>query len=1176
MLARWVWRAVVVIALMSIMTSNCPKEVRAQAADELTALQAEVYQLYNQAKFDEAVSIAVRYVTLARQKYGDDHTEYATAIAWLSNIYQAQGRYPEAEQLHKRALAIREKALGPEHPDVAQSLNNLAELYRVEGRYPEAEPLVKRALAIREKALGPEHPDVAQSLANLAALHGVQGRNAEAELLSQRALAIREKALGPEHPDVAQSLANLAALHGVQGRYAEIESLLRRALAIREKALGPEHPDVAQSLATLGVLYGDRGRYAEAEPLVKRALAIREKALGPEHPDVAQSLNNLASLCFNQGRYAEAEPLNKRALAIVEKALGPEHFQVGATLNNLAFLYREQGRYAEAEPLYKRALAIVEKALGAENTGLATTLNNLALLYGFQGRYAEAEPLYKRALAIIEKALGPEHPAVAPALNNLTIVYRAQDRYAEAEPLVKRALAIFEKVFAPEHPFVAITLMNLANLYRDQGRYTEAEPVYTRALAIFATAYGPQHPAVASALGHRAVLALAQRDWEQAADYWRRATEIIERRAERGLTDSERGSVKGEATRNGSSFLGLIKMTDRLAPKRHGDRARLGREIFETAQWAQASEAATSLTQMAARSAVGNPALAVLVRERQDLVGEWLSKDKQLITAKSEAPARRNPEAERSLSDRLASIDGRLSAIDGQLAKDFPDYSTLVKPTPLSVTDVQALLGYNEALVLFLDTDEWFRPTPEETFIWVITKSDMRWVKSELGTKALSEHVAALRCGLDATFWDDATDWPKTTEEQVQQRARQIERRQRCEGLVKAPPRPELVGFAQFEALPFDAARAHALYKALFDQIADLIEGKHLLIVPSGPLTSLPFSVLVTDAPKAPIPATLAEYRSIAWLGTRQPITVLPSVSSLQALRAYAKTGHATRPLLGIGNPLLQGQPDLYAVDADRGMRAAENQVCPQQPARAPLQVADAPGMPTAGFQSVFRGAHVDIAKVREWPPLPETADELCQIRARLGVPESDILLGARATEGAIKDLSSSGRLAEYQIVHFATHGALSGQVEGSAEPGLILTPPPEGTTDPQALERDDGYLTASEIAALKLNADWVILSACNTAAGTNKHAEALSGLARAFFYAGARALLLSHWEVGSNTAVALTTRAYDVLKSRPEIGRAEAMRISMYDAVASGPPWQAHPSQWAPFVVVGEGAASR
>jgi CHAT domain-containing protein len=166
--------------------------------------------------------------------------------------------------------------------------------------------------------------------------------------------------------------------------------------------------------------------------------------------------------------------------------------------------------------------------------------------------------------------------------------------------------------------------------------------------------------------------------------------------------------------------------------------------------------------------------------------------------------------------------------------------------------------------------------------------------------------------------------------------------------------------------------------------------------------------------------------------------------------------------------------------------------------------------------------------------------------------------------------------LADYAILHFATHGALTGQVQGAAEPGLILTPPAKGTQDARALEHDDGFLTASEIAALKLDADWVILSACNTAGAQGEDAEALSGMARAFFYAGARALVVSHWEVGSGAAVKLATRAFMELNANPSLGRAEAFRLSMRELIEKGTEFDAHPSQWAPFVVVGEGGAAR
>ena len=183
-------------------------------------------------------------------------------------------------------------------------------------------------------------------------------------------------------------------------------------------------------------------------------------------------------------------------------------------------------------------------------------------------------------------------------------------------------------------------------------------------------------------------------------------------------------------------------------------------------------------------------------------------------------------------------------------------------------------------------------------------------------------------------------------------------------------------------------------------------------------------------------------------------------------------------------------------------------------------------------------------------------------------MPGDEIRLGSRATEREVKALSSSGLLATYRIVQFSTHGALAGHMRGNAEPGLILTPPETATPE------DDGYLSASEITALKLDADWVILSACNTAAGGAEGAEALSGLARAFFYAGARALLVSHWSVYSDATVKLITKAVSTMATDTSVGRSEALRRSMMAMIEKGQPQEAHPAYWAPFVVVGEGSA--
>ena len=554
---------------------------------------------------------------------------------------------------------------------------------------------------------------------------------------------------------------------------------------------------------------------------------------------------------------------------------------------------------------------------------------------------------------------------------------------------------------------------------------------------------------------------------------------------------------------------------------------------------------------MAARGATGNPALALLARERQDHVVAWQKLDVLRNAWLGQASAKRNPQAEAENDAKLAAINARIKEIDEELAAKFPDYAALSSPEPLGAEEVQAQLGPDEALVLFLDTQEW-QPTPEETFIWVVTKTDLRWMRSDLGTAALAREVQALRCGLDAEAWEGG-GW------------------QKCRDLTNAQPDRDRNGDIVTATLPFDHARAYKLYQALFGQAEDLIKGKQLLIVPSGALTQLPFQVLVTAAPAS------GDQRPAAWLIRDHALTVLPAVSSLKALRRVARASTASKPMIGFGNPLLDAHllldhdlkhPEHDAAIRSRVQRAAEYRRCTDTPWQ---QLAGLFGSHRELPQVEMRGGLADVEFLRGQNPLPETAKELCDVARDLGADKDEIRLGTRATEREVKHLSETeGQLAQYRVVHFATHGALAGEVRGSTEPGLLLTPPAT------ASEADDGYLTASEIAGLKLDADWVILSACNTAAGGAQGAEALSGLARAFIYAQARALLVSHWEVDSDATVKFVTGAMRRLAGNKSIGRAEAMRQSMLALIDKGEPRKAHPAFWAPFVLVGEGGAGR
>ena len=227
-----------------------------------------------------------------------------------------------------------------------------------------------------------------------------------------------------------------------------------------------------------------------------------------------------------------------------------------------------------------------------------------------------------------------------------------------------------------------------------------------------------------------------------------------------------------------------------------------------------------------------------------------------------------------------------------------------------------------------------------------------------------------------------------------------------------------------------------------------------------------------------------ADLDTVGYLGNSVAISVLPSVAALRDLRAVAGRSKAPQPFIGFADPAFAG------ADTDRRSVADAANLCRQ-------------------------GEPIDPAVLRGLPRLRESADEIKRIATALGAGSDAVVTGAAATERRVRESD----LARYRVVAFATHGLLPGELRCQAEPALALTPPATPT------KGEDGLLDASEVATLKLDADWVVLSACNTAGPDGTlGGESLSGLARAFFYAGARALLVSHWAVASGPTVDLTT----------------------------------------------------
>ncbi len=827
------------------------------------------------------------------------------------------------------------------------------------------------------------------------------------------------------------------------------------------------------------------------------------------------------------------------------EGFGESDARLATSLAWLAELYRVQRRFEESEKLIRRTVAIDEKFRGPDHPDLAMSLESLALLYHTQSRQREMEPVLIRAIGIYEKAMGPQHPRVASALNNLAALYRSVGRLNEAEPLVSRALAIREKALGMEHPDTVQSRNYLALLHRDLAR---ARPSVRRPVDIarepapvIQALPAPTPAPIAASTPAPTLTPIAA---PTPAPTPAPAPVALARPVE-PVAPPAQTSLPVQATPAKPAVVAPLKVPAQplvvapaplpkpaappsipappapLPPQAAVD-PRPAQPAPAPAQASRRLYRSSLAMQMSLLGAAGAKATPATVAQAFEIM--QLARNRHETGAISRMAARfgradaalaKVASAREDLLDRWHGLDKTLVDIAGSGQRASGEEARL--RDELAVIDRQ--IAQQDSLIeqRVPGYRNYLSPEP----LALASAQSLLGSDEALLSYMVDDNASYLLVVRNDRFVLLSLDIGRNELASIVKRLRE----------QLDYPTGDDAGRAVSRVFP--VAQANQLYRRILGVAESALQGvSHLIIVPDDTLNALPFAALVTD-PLAVAIREPEEHAKVAWLGRRYALSVLPSEGTLRTLRRDARKPPASKPFTGFGDPLLGGE--------ERGVRS---------------------GSATRVYS---RDALANVNQIWSFAPLPETRYALYAMADILQADQGDVHLQAEASESSVKRLD----LSDYRVIAFATHGFMADDFKGLAESALVFTPPQRGS------ELDDGLLTASEVAQLKLNAELVILTATSTAAADGTpDSEGVSGLARAFLHAGDRAVLATHWAVPSDATLKLVTRT---LRERARgVGNAEALRRAMLplmngeDRLAF-----AHPSYWAPFMVTGEGRAS-
>jgi len=911
---------------------------------------------------------------------------------------------------------------------------------------------------------------------------------------------------------------------------------LASTLRLAQQVFPANSIELSQILIPLARAHINRLETKQAESYLQQADKLIASHADKKSQLILSNILQLrGELLFRQGKTAMAENLYRQTLSIRQSLTGKTSLATGQSTIALAGALKGLHLFTESEELYRQGFAIYEQHVGLDHPFIATLLNNLGQLYYLQGRFAESEAVLQRALSIKLKHYPANHISIAETNNHLGYLYYLLKQDDKAIKSFQTAIDIWalKKSYRPRYSASAQTWLAVIQFH--QGHALKAEKKLQTILTTLIKTYGENNVATTQVYHHLALIHLSLKHYKQAEKLFLKGLKAAGQFGqndwlEQILINSELARFYLQQNRKNKAL-----QQSRLAIQ--GLKQRIQRNSGLRAQ--SLTTELKSLKQVALTHIDILYAQIKHHKKPQNLINESFA-TAQISRASSTARA-------------LANMAQRFSSGSNQLAKIIKQHqaylqnwqevdailsSFLAKPiAQRNIKEEQRLRDYAAEIKEKIKqlNQQISKQFPNYNNLTSMSAISINEVQQNLKPEeALINYVFGQK---NSYLWvikktsaaiyplNITTDVLADTVKKLRQKL--VPRFLEVSDINLIPPLPVEETYKLFE-------------KILQPAYDSLKEQTHLIVIADGALQSLPLSILITEPPvKINKPS---DHKKIHWLILDKSYSALPAVNSLILLRQINHIRpKAKLSFIGFGDPSL--------VEAVRKISLRSKQ----------LKMRGA-----TTLRSIIGSSRsaVSIDILAEMPELPETATEIKEIAHILKGAKKDIFLRDNATE----QILHKQRLQDYRIVQFATHGLMAGDFEGLFEPALVMTP------SLFALDsKNNGLLTASEIAQLELNSDLVVLSACNTAAADGTPgAEGLSGLGKAFFHAGSQRLLVTHWEVLSEATVTMTINLFTFLKEQPQLSVAAAHRLATLKLMNNKNKNYAHPMFWAPFMIVG------